>query len=707
MAAAAEPPFSRLCCIQRYGPRRSPLDCDMSDSRLNILLPSPVRTATQASDQSLPTRCLVSEAAEPHPVPPAASAAPPSATPADLPPYAPVPLPPAIAATLSLEEYDAVSHALGCPDILIVVSTDPEQRQRLADAVLAATSPARILYLCADDIAAQSAIARLTPRHGSVIQTDQMVTFAASDDAATSHGEHASPHLRRKILEERLANIHQIQDITLELARIDAACRETASALAAVESQVLQEADDPQTPFGQQLAAQLTRLAADNGEYPHRRTSENAAPAVPAMPAVPVMRPVASPDSPPTRPVSLWRRLRSWLFGTGAANDSTCKPSTATVAADAPPPDNPFRTEPPPQTHCPTDLTLRQTALRAEIDRRHHELLRQLKQLRQQHAILQEQREGLIERLGLPNDDHALLEQTAAHIRHEIEALPPQPSHPPAPPHDRQRVVIGTLTVGSAKDQNEFMLENTFDRIIVDGERMPAASIRFPAKTLILTTDLATDLPVAIWPLPDPAATNGTAPPYGGPCASQLARHAVSPYSPYPYKIFHRPMWTRATNRWVYHAPLSHPANSSWRCEPLADNPEIELRFLDLSERSTELAEIVFPPDWELSRALSWLAATLEVLAVRACGPRVWSTQQPLRVCWPIAEAAMQQVPETIELANGIRAAIHCRRDTPYLVWLEFNPQHGWERATAEAWIEHVVPQTTINRLFYLAETSD
>ncbi len=675
----------------------------MSDSRLNILLPSPVRTATQASDQSLTSRCLVSEAADPLPSPQVASAATPPATPADPPLYAPVPLPPAIAASLSLEEYDAVSHALGCPDVFIVVSTDPEQRLRLADAVLAAESAARMLYLCADDAAAESAAARLSSRHGPVIRTDRIITFATSSDAATSNGEHESCHPRRKILEERLANVHQLQDITLELARIDAACREMESALAAVESQVLQEADDPRTPFGQQLAAQLNRLDADNSECVQRQMSENATPAVPTPPAVPATRSATDSDIPLSRPVSLWQRLLRWLFGKVAADDSTCKPTVATVAANVPPPDQVPPPEPSPKTFCPNKLMVRQAALRTEMDRRHHELVRQLKQLRQQHAILQEQREGLIERLGLPTDDHALLEQTAAHLRREIEALSSPSSLLPTSLNDRHRIVISTLAV--AKDQNQLMLENRFDRIIVDEERWPAARLRLLAKTLILTADIAADLPVTIWPTPDPATNGG--PPCGDPIDSHPATYTATPYLPYPYKIFHRPLWTRETNRWVYHAALSHAASGSWRCEPLADNPEIELRFLDLSERSTELAAIVFPPAWELPKALCWLAATLEVLAVRACGPRVWSTQQPLRVCWPIAEAATQQDLEKIELTNGIRAAIHCRRGTPYLVWLEFDLHQGWDRTAAEAWIEQAVPHLTSNRIMDLTETAD
>ena len=82
-----------------------------------------------------------------------------------------------------------------------------------------------------------------------------------------------------------------------------------------------------------------------------------------------------------------------------------------------------------------------------------------------------------------------------------------------------------------------------------------------------------------------------------------------------------KPAWGREGSRIVCRLkPCVGNRRDNYRCEPLLDRPEIELRFDD----DSTLAEVLFPADFTAGMARAWLAAELGEARPVACGAAEW-----------------------------------------------------------------------------------
>ncbi|MBN9517598.1 hypothetical protein J0H58_03615, partial [bacterium] len=139
-----------------------------------------------------------------------------------------------------------------------------------------------------------------------------------------------------------------------------------------------------------------------------------------------------------------------------------------------------------------------------------------------------------------------------------------------------------------------------------------------------------------------------------------------------------RDTWTREGDRLV--ARLLPVA--AVRHEPLLDHPDVELRFA----AAGELAAIAFPPGLPAAEAHRFLADQLGEARPRPCGPVRWHDDRTdLTACWPLADAV---AAEWVDVGVGVRAKVA----GAFTAAVSFDPAAGWDRPAAEAWLEARIP---------------
>ena len=116
----------------------------------------------------------------------------------------------------------------------------------------------------------------------------------------------------------------------------------------------------------------------------------------------------------------------------------------------------------------------------------------------------------------------------------------------------------------------------------------------------------------------------------------------------------------------------------STRDEPLADRPEVELRFTPAGD----LAAVAFGPTMTLAEAKSLLACELGVVSLAGCGGPVWQDDR-LEVWWPAAEGD----GDWADLGDGVRELVCGSGPDGLTAAVSFDPAGGWTRPAAEAWL--------------------
>lgn len=141
----------------------------------------------------------------------------------------------------------------------------------------------------------------------------------------------------------------------------------------------------------------------------------------------------------------------------------------------------------------------------------------------------------------------------------------------------------------------------------------------------------------------------------------------------------HRPRWRRDGGRLVARlAPEAMPAHA----EPLADRPDIELRFGHVAGDYV-LAEVAFPAGLSVADAKAFLASDLDRAPLEPFGPARWSADE-LLVAWPTLES---DDAVWIDLGAGVRERVVSVDGLPATAAVRFDPAH-WTREAAEAWID-------------------
>jgi hypothetical protein len=189
---------------------------------------------------------------------------------------------------------------------------------------------------------------------------------------------------------------------------------------------------------------------------------------------------------------------------------------------------------------------------------------------------------------------------------------------------------------------------------------------------------------------PRPAFNGNTRPPRHGRSieVSFVARLA---------KLLDRETWTvegeRLVCRLVHLTPEQRRAVTR---EPLADRPEIELRFT-ASDAEPLLAEIAFPGMTAITAAKSFLFHTLGEVLLRPCGEFVWKhAPEQITAAWPAADVGRDA--NWIDLEPGVREKITGAGLFAYTAAVSFDPSAGWDAEKAAAWLGKYLPPPAISR---------
>ncbi len=174
-------------------------------------------------------------------------------------------------------------------------------------------------------------------------------------------------------------------------------------------------------------------------------------------------------------------------------------------------------------------------------------------------------------------------------------------------------------------------------------------------------------------PAHPPGFRNGRTPP-AGPFARLLHRHHA------PGLHVDRGQMTAQL--------LPVAADAALHCEALADQPEVELRFL---RAGGLLAQVAFPPNFAVAAAKAFLARELGAHFLRLAAPPDWSETD---------DAVEARVPATapgerVELGDGL---VEETADG-WTVGLRFDKSHGWTLASAQARLADLAPTPRAARL--------
>ncbi|QJW95633.1 hypothetical protein [Frigoriglobus tundricola] len=159
-------------------------------------------------------------------------------------------------------------------------------------------------------------------------------------------------------------------------------------------------------------------------------------------------------------------------------------------------------------------------------------------------------------------------------------------------------------------------------------------------------------------------------------------------------KHLDREAWATEGDRLVCRlGPLTPDQRRGMTREPLADRPEIELRFAT-SDGAPLLAEIAFPCATPVSVAKTFLFRELNEVLLRSCGEPVWvHAADAITARWPAADG-----PDGvwIDLEPGVREKVAGPGPFAFTAAVSFDPAAGWDADTAAAWLaKHVPPSAS------------
>jgi hypothetical protein len=154
------------------------------------------------------------------------------------------------------------------------------------------------------------------------------------------------------------------------------------------------------------------------------------------------------------------------------------------------------------------------------------------------------------------------------------------------------------------------------------------------------------------------------------------------------------------------------PEQRAWiETEHLADHPQIVLHILALPRSRPVVAEVLFPASFTIQNAKQFILRELEELAVCSTGRSMrWQDDHAERLVLQLATHACQH-PAQVALAPGIREMLNPQEaggggSLASVAWqtccIEFDRESGWQRGTAEAWVERHLGLRDLGRTLFL-----
>ncbi|MDY3557219.1 hypothetical protein R5W24_006407 [Gemmata sp. JC717] len=274
----------------------------------------------------------------------------------------------------------------------------------------------------------------------------------------------------------------------------------------------------------------------------------------------------------------------------------------------------------------------------------------------------------------VPGDDHGAAQAALAAAREKAaEAARAVPVAPP-------RVVVGTP--GSLKVDPVFA--------------SPAGEPPFGLLILDRAEELAENDFPWLARLAGRYVLVGHAVPADEPRGRGHGRGGDAPFVSRLARMLDRETWAAEGNRLVCRLVAPDPEQRRRLVrEPLADRPEIELRFLETGAEP-QLAEITFPWNTPVADAKRFLAETLGEVRLRPCGEFRWETTDDAVVAvWPAADG-----PNGVwaELESGVREKVTGAGPFAFTAAVRFDFAAGWDADRAAAWLDARLPGASSSR---------
>ncbi len=181
-------------------------------------------------------------------------------------------------------------------------------------------------------------------------------------------------------------------------------------------------------------------------------------------------------------------------------------------------------------------------------------------------------------------------------------------------------------------------------------------------------------------------------------------RHAAEvPFVARLAKWLDRETWGAESDRLVCRlATLTPDQRRSLTREPLADRPEVELRFADVGGEPL-LAEIVFPAAAAAHEAKAFLFHTLGEVLLRPCGELTWENNDAtVLATWSVTGNCSCQ---WVELMPGVREKVAGCGPSAFTAAVSFDRAAGWDAERAAEWLASHLPPAS-SRFAALPRTS-
>ncbi len=597
-------------------------------------------------------------------------------------------------------EHDAASRAAGCRD-LFVVSADPFAGEQLI-AELARATAERVLVLTPNPTAADRITDRLLKCGVAALRA------LAADENPTR----PSPAVSR------------VTSAALGAGRAEQVRREAAAAVAAAEKRV--EAFAPVSKAVARLRevrGLLRDLDAAVAEQTARRDRTEAE-----------VR--AETDTPFARALAHLRAERVAATARLAAELETVTADHTDRAAElarvqehlADAARKPgffgrlFGGKPRPGAPTPLDAEKHAQTLESEVAALAARVAELQKQMDAATAALETEREALVAAevatrragveaaLATAESDLGRARAEAAALNKVIAAVVP---HDDPAAAERNLAEVRERAAGSARAAQEALARSLTDpRVVVGIPGCLGSDPVFPALPDdppfgLLILDRAEELPehefprlarlAARWVLVGDVFPADPRQPLNGAARGRNGRPAEVPFAARVAKLLDRETWAAEGDRLVCRlAHLTPEQRRTVTHEPLADRPEIELRFTAAADDGEPvLAEIAFPGATAVPEAKQFLLRALGEVLLRPCGDAVWTNDgAALAVTWPAADTDRGAV--WIDLEPGVREKVTGTGLFTYTAAVCFDTAAGWDAERAAAWLaKHMPPSAT------------
>ncbi len=160
----------------------------------------------------------------------------------------------------------------------------------------------------------------------------------------------------------------------------------------------------------------------------------------------------------------------------------------------------------------------------------------------------------------------------------------------------------------------------------------------------------------------------------------------------------HQPQWHQESDRLV---AVLEPFATVSHTEPLADRPEVELRFGFSVSGEYRLIAVAFAPGCSVSEAKSFLANDLDEVQLIPLGPSRWNADD-LTVAWPLLEA---DDGVWIDVGPGVQERVVTVDGLPATAAVRFDSDR-FTKQSAEGWVKDHSARAESARSAVLSESS-